>query len=327
MIINRIVKKVFDVCLLGLSISEVQNLNMSVRDVSDCSEAKDDNGVLCVIYDDMPLLTEKVLRALAKVCVNENCGFSLGNGFITKSGYCGTLRSVWIKETETYLPERHSYFVSVLQKKINAFHARNGVIIENSDSTFIDFTVKICAKAVIEPFVTISGNSYIGKKASIRQHSVITDSVVGDGCEVRASTLENSTVGDRSTVGPYAYLRNNARIGKDCRIGDFVEIKNSILADGVKAAHHSYVGDAEIGSATNVGCGTVFCNYDGKKKHRTVVGEKVFIGANCNLVAPIEVGNGAFIAAGSTVTRSVDENAFVIARSKQITKSFTGCKN
>ena len=323
MIINRIVKNVFPVSLFGLSIAEVQNRSLNARDISDFSEAVENDGVLCVIYDDMPLITDKILLSLAKICIAENCGFSLNNGFIVKSGFCGTLRCCETVETEVFIPEKISFFNAELQKRINALHAKNGVVIEDARSTFIDFTAKICAKAVLKPFVTVTGDSYIGKNTIVGQNSVIHNSRIGDDCVVRSSTIENSTVGDRSAIGPYAYLRNGARIGKDCRVGDFVEIKNSTLFDGVKAAHLSYIGDAEIGSGTNVGCGTVFCNYDGKKKHRTVVGQRVFIGANTNLVAPISVGDGAFIAAGSTVTHSVDDNAFVIARSRQITKSFT----
>ena len=122
----------------------------------------------------------------------------------------------------------------------------------------------------------------------------------------------------RASVGPYARLRR-ATIGEDCRVGDFVEVKNSTLENGVKAAHLSYIGDAAVGERTNVGCGTVFCNYDGKTKHKTTVGCDCFIGANTNLVAPLVVGDKAFIAAGTTVTRDVDEKTFTIGRVRQDT--------
>lgn len=132
---------------------------------------------------------------------------------------------------------------------------------------------------------------------------------------MRCSRLTDCVVGDNCTVGPYAHFRNGAVVGDDCRIGNFVEIKNSRLGQRVKAAHLAYIGDADVGEGTNVGCGVIFVNYDGKAKHRTEVGNNCFIGCNSNLVAPLKLGNGCFVACGTTVNRDVPDGAFVIGRS------------
>ena len=142
--------------------------------------------------------------------------------------------------------------------------------------------------------------------------SKIMNSIVCDGVKIVNSVLENCVVKNNSTIGPFCYLRNNAFIGKNCRIGDFVEVKNSFLDDGVKASHHAYIGDAFVGRNTNIGCGTVFANYNGKIKQKIFVGENVFIGANVNLVAPIDVGKNSFIAAGTTVREDLEDSTFFV---------------
>ena len=142
--------------------------------------------------------------------------------------------------------------------------------------------------------------------------SKIVNSIICDECRITNSVIENSVVRNGSTVGPFSYLRQNSFVGKNCRIGDFVEVKNSCLDDGVKASHHAYVGDAYVGKNTNIGCGTVFANFNGKIKQKTFVGENVFIGANVNLVAPVSVGKNSFIGAGTTVRENLDENTFLV---------------
>lgn len=321
MIINRITRNLFpSFTLCGLSVAEVQSRLINVNEIRSASEAVSDDGLICVIYDDVPLITDELIRSLGKTALAENTGFSLGDGYIVKKGYHGVLTPCSDPLAEKFTPENYSRVVKTIKSYILKEHTKNGVIIPDPDSVFIDFDVKICSKAVIRPNVTIEGNSYIGKGTYIGENTVIKNSHIGDECRLSSCTVEDSRTGDRTKLGPYSYLRNNAVVGNDCRIGDFVEIKNSRLGDGVKAAHLAYIGDADIGDGTNVGCGTVFCNYDGKNKHRSVVGKNVFIGANVNLVAPITIESGVFIAAGSTVTRSVPENAFVIARARQIVK-------
>ena len=210
---------------------------------------------------------------------------------------------------------------NLLKDRILDAHLLAGVNIVDKTTVFIDDTVKIASGAQILPFSRVEGDSIIKANAKISA-SYIRNSVVESCASVEMSHIVDSCVRARATVGPFARLRG-AQIGAGCRIGDFVEVKGSRLGDGVKASHLSYVGDAEVGDGTNVGCGTVFCNYDGKDKHKTTVGSKCFIGANTNLIAPVVVGDNAFIAAGTTVTRDVCDSSFTIGRVRQDTKTKT----
>ena len=179
---------------------------------------------------------------------------------------------------------------------------------------------KIGQGAVIFPNNALLGESEVGAGAMLYPNNILEDSSVGGGCRVTASVLREASVGENTTVGPFAHLRPGAQVGKNCRVGNFVEIKNSKIGDGTKIGHLTYVGDAEVGKNCNIGCGVVFCNYDGKTKHRTVVGDHCFIGSNVNLVAPVTLGDGCYIAAGTTVTQDVPAGAFVIGRVRSSSK-------
>ena len=150
--------------------------------------------------------------------------------------------------------------------------------------------------------------------------SRISDSDIGDNTSVLSAVILNSTIGENVSVGPFAYIRPGSYIADRVKVGDFVEIKNSKIDSGTKISHLTYVGDSDVGYGVNFGCGTITVNYDGLKKHRTVIGNNVFIGCNTNLVAPVEVGDNAFIAAGSTITDEIPPKSFAIARQRQITK-------
>lgn len=163
----------------------------------------------------------------------------------------------------------------------------------------------------------ICGSTHISAGAAVLPYCYLYNADVAAGAEIRASTVEESSIGINSTVGPYANIRNGAHIGDNCRVGDFVEIKNSSLGDGSKVAHLSYIGDASVGQRVNVGCGVVFANYDGKVKNRSVVGDDCFIGCNSNIVAPVNIEKGAYIAAGTTVCADVEEYALVIGRCRE----------
>ena len=178
-------------------------------------------------------------------------------------------------------------------------------------------SAKIGRGAVIWPNNVLLGDCMIGEGAVLYPGNLIEDSSVGAGAVLTASVIKGSQVGAGAQIGPFAHLRPGSQVGENCRVGSFVEVKASRLGRGVRAGHLAYIGDADVGENTNIGCGVVFCNYDGTQKHRAQVGEACFIGSNVNLVAPVEIGEGSYIAAGTTVTRSVPPHSFVIGRSRQ----------
>lgn len=205
----------------------------------------------------------------------------------------------------------------ILRRRINDAHMLNGVTIIDPDNTYIDADAVLEPDALIYPGVIIEKNSVVRSGAVIMQGSRICDSQIGEGATVQNSVVIQSKVGAYSQVGPYAYLRPGSNIGEHCRIGDFVEVKNSNIGNGSKVSHLTYIGDGDMGEDINVGCGVVFVNYDGQKKARCKVGDGAFIGCNTNLIAPVEVGSGAYIAAGATVTKDVPQDALLIARARE----------
>ena len=207
-----------------------------------------------------------------------------------------------------------------LRRRINTALMEQGVTMVDPDAVYIDAGVKVGRDVVIYPNVTLEGDTEIDEAAILYPGSRIENSFIGRGTTVQNSVILNARVGEHTTIGPYAYLRPGSEVGNGCRVGDFVEVKNAQIKDGAKVSHLTYIGDGEVGEKSNIGCGTVFVNYDGKKKYRTVVGKGVFVGCNSNLVAPVSVGDGAYIAAGSTVTDDVEADALCIARSRQVTK-------
>lgn len=208
----------------------------------------------------------------------------------------------------------------ILRQRINEKLMNEGVIMIDPDSTYIEDTVTIGTDTVIYPNNVIEGNTVIGSNCTLYQGSRILNSVIGDNVTIESSVLTDAKVGEGTTVGPFAYLRPKSNIGDHCRIGDFVEVKNSNIGDGTKVSHLTYIGDGDVGSGVNVGCGVVFVNYDGINKNRTVVEDNCFIGCNTNLISPVKVEHGAYIAAGSTVTDDVPSGALCIARERQTNK-------
>lgn len=198
----------------------------------------------------------------------------------------------------------------------NLAYMQAGVNFIDLKMAYIDEGVKIGKGTTIYPCVVLEGDVTIGENCVIGQNTRIKDSVIGDGTNVQSSVILESKVGCETTVGPFAYLRPGSDIGNKCRVGDFVEIKNSKLGDGAKASHLTYVGDSDVGEKVNLGCGVVFVNYDGSKKTRSVVDDGAFIGCNVNLISPVHVGKQAYIAAGSTITDDVPDGALYVARSR-----------
>ncbi|MCA0989567.1 bifunctional UDP-N-acetylglucosamine diphosphorylase/glucosamine-1-phosphate N-acetyltransferase GlmU [Guptibacillus algicola] len=207
-----------------------------------------------------------------------------------------------------------------MKKRINEKHMRNGVTLIDPDATYISPDATIGQDSVIYPGTTISGEVVIGDETVIGPNSEIKDSKVGSKSVVKQSVVHNSDVGNDVTIGPFAHVRPSSEIHDGVKIGNFVEVKKSVMGEGSKASHLSYIGDAEIGKEVNLGCGSITVNYDGKNKYLTKVEDGAFIGCNVNLIAPVNVGKGAFVAAGSTITDDVPEQALSIARSRQTNK-------
>ena len=199
-------------------------------------------------------------------------------------------------------------------------HIENGVIFYSTDGVLISPDAVIEKGAVILPGSIIKGKSFIGANATIGPNSLISDSSIGEGSVINASQILSSKVGSNVSIGPFTQLRPDSVISDNAHIGDFVEIKNSTIGEGTAVAHLTYVGDSDVGSNVNFGCGVVTVNYDGTSKNRTQIGDYAFIGCNTNLVAPVKVGSCAYTAAGSTITDDVPDGALAVARSRQTNK-------
>ncbi|HTX59241.1 MAG TPA: DapH/DapD/GlmU-related protein, partial [Verrucomicrobiae bacterium] len=192
-----------------------------------------------------------------------------------------------------------------MNARLCAAHMRDGVTIVDPDATYLEPELAIGRDTVIYPNTTIGLLSEIGRGCAIGPNSRLSDAKLGSAVTVRESVVIESTVGDGVTIGPFAHLRGRTALGDEVRVGNFVEIKNSRLARGVKASHLTYLGDAVIGQDTNVGAGTITANYDGTNKHVTTIGENVRIGSNSSLIAPVTIGDGALTGAGAVVTKDV----------------------
>ena len=208
----------------------------------------------------------------------------------------------------------------IMQKRINEYHMRNGVTMRNPESVYIEDGVEIGNDTEICQNVTIKSGTKIGSDCVIGSGSMLDRAVIHDGVDVLSSVILESEVDEGTHVGPFAYIRPNCHVGKEVKFGYFVELKNSNIDDGTKISHLTYIGDSDVGKRVNFGCGTVTCNYDGKKKYRTTIGDDCFVGCNTNFVSPINVGDGVYIAAGSTITEDIPENSLSIARARQVNK-------
>ncbi len=213
------------------------------------------------------------------------------------------------------MEQREKERISILEK-----HILGGVDIPCADGIIISPEVKIGAGTQILPGTIITGETVIGSDCVIGPQSKVESCVIGDESVLNATQCENSTIGNRVKVGPFTHLRPNCVIADGVHIGNFVEVKNSVIGADTKISHLTYVGDSDVGSGVNFGCGCATANYDGTRKFRTTIGDKAFIGCDTCLVAPVKIGNGAYTAAGSVVTEDVPDGTMAIARSRQSIK-------
>lgn len=214
----------------------------------------------------------------------------------------------------------------IAKEMILNYHLDNGVEIVSADGVIIAPDVKIGTDTKILPGTILKGNTVIGSGCTIGPNTLIENSTIGDDTILNSIQCLESKIHNNVKIGPFTQIRPNSEIKSGVKIGDFVEIKNSVIGESTAVAHLTYVGDSDVGSHVNFGCGTVTVNYDGVNKYRTTIGDNAFIGCNTNLVAPVTVGNGAFTAAGTTVTNDVPDNAFAIGRSRQENKLNMGKK-
>lgn len=200
-----------------------------------------------------------------------------------------------------------------------------GVTILKPETCLIDASVEVAPDTIIEPFVQLLGQTRVGAECRIRSYSTLENAIVGDRVTIRqSSVLTDCTIGEEAIIGPFSHIRPASNIGPRAHVGNFVETKKTTLGEGAKANHLAYLGDATVGAKTNVGAGVITCNYDGKNKFPTVIGEGAFIGSDSTLVAPVNIGDGAYIGAGSCITREVPADALAVARARQIVKEGWG---
>lgn len=207
-----------------------------------------------------------------------------------------------------------------LRRRKNISLMEEGAILIDPKTTYIQDKVKIGKDTIIYPGVILQGNTIIGENSEIIGNTRIIDSIIGNNVRIESSVIEESQIDDEVTMGPFAHMRPKAHLMKKVHIGNFVEVKKSILHEGVKAGHLTYLGDADVGANTNIGAGTITCNYDGKNKFKTNIGKNAFIGSDTMLVAPVNIGDNALLGAGSTITKDVPSNALGVCRAKQIIK-------
>ncbi|MBG9981433.1 bifunctional UDP-N-acetylglucosamine diphosphorylase/glucosamine-1-phosphate N-acetyltransferase GlmU [Facklamia sp. DSM 111018] len=208
----------------------------------------------------------------------------------------------------------------LMNERIINQHMRNGVTFTNPSTVYIESDVTIGQDSLVEGGVHLKGKTQIGTGCQIGSHTTIINSEIGDQVSVQQSVIEFSEVDQKVTIGPFAHLRPKSKLAEGVHIGNFVEVKNSYIGKNSKAGHLAYIGDADVGQDVNISCGVIFCNYDGKRKYRSVIGDQVFLGSNANIISPVEIGDRAFIAAGSTILKDVEEEALAISRSEQVNK-------
>ena len=208
----------------------------------------------------------------------------------------------------------------VMRRRINKQHMVNGVSFVNPDATYIDVDVEIAPEVQLEANVTLKGQTKIGAETILTNGTYIVDSEIGERAVITNSMIEESSVADGVTVGPYAHIRPGSSLAKDVHVGNFVEIKGSAIGENTKAGHLTYIGNSEVGANVNFGAGTITVNFDGQKKYKTIIGNNVFVGSNSTIIAPVELGNNSLVGAGSTIDKDVPANAIALGRSRQINK-------
>lgn len=330
-------KKNYDCVVVSMILDDGANYGRIIRDKDDnvakIVEAKDasseellvkevNSGVYCIdnklLFEYLPQITNN--NAANEYYLTDIVSLLINDG---KKVGCFVLPNA-IEGSGVNTKQELMALESELKLLINNYWMSQGVIIVDPKSTTISMHAKLGKDVVIYPNSLIAGCCEIGDGSVIKANCHIEDSRIGANCIIESSKIINSTVMNNVNVGPYAHIREHSCIGDDCRVGNFVEIKNTTMKTGSKCAHLSYLGDSDLGCNVNIGCGVVTVNYNGAQKFRTLIGDRAFIGSNVNLIAPIEIGAGAVVAAGSTLSKNVNEHDLVIERSEIIIKDQGG---
>lgn len=240
--------------------------------------------------------------------LTDTIGLAVADGLIVQALILDDPSEAIGINTRAHLAEAET----IIRQRINLAHMLGGVTIIDPQSTYIEAGVTIGRDTLIWPNTHLQGSSQIGERCSIGPNTIVRDTIIGNGCEVLASVLESALLEDDVEMGPFARLRKGAHLAKGVHMGNFGEVKDSYLGPGVKIGHFSYIGDAKIGAETNIGAGTITCNYDGKKKHATEIGEDAFIGSDTMLVAPLKIGDRSRTGAGAVVTKDVPPDTLVV---------------
>ena len=290
-----------------------------------------DKEYTVVLYSDTPLITRRTVKAaLEEARLNNLNVLRMTRGFVFKTDYIMTAEKIYTDKTYYYDEQdfitvygfsQLAYIIDILKKRILDYHTNRGVQLEDEVSTFIGCEVSIGEGVVIGAGNNIIGKTVIKDGARIGRDNNIEDCIISENASVEKSKMVHSYIGKNTSVGPFANLRKDNIVGDNCHIGDFVELKNCRIGDGCKIGHLTYAGDIVMGKECNVGAGVVFANYDGKDKHVSHIGDRVFIGSSSTVVAPVTLGDGSFIAAGSVITQDVPAGALAVARSRQTVKT------
>ncbi|MBR7114236.1 MAG: bifunctional UDP-N-acetylglucosamine diphosphorylase/glucosamine-1-phosphate N-acetyltransferase GlmU [Firmicutes bacterium] len=301
----------------------VRNLNGEVRAIVEERDASEEEKRICEINTGAYCFEAASLREALQQLTTDN---AQGEYYLTD--VIGILAALG-KTVTSYLCADAAETAGVndrvqlanaaaeLRRRKNRALMLSGVTIIDPDDTYIEDTVTVGQDTIIEPQTYLRGNTVIGANCHIGPFAEIENSSLADGCRAQRCLIIESEAAENCNIGPFAYLRPGTRLARKVKAGHFVEIKKSEVGEGSKVPHLSYIGDTTIGRDVNIGCGTITCNYDGKKKHRTVIADRAFIGSNTNLVAPVSVGEGALVAAGSTITEDVPDGALGVARGRQ----------
>lgn len=285
---------------------------------------------IVVLFSDTPLITKKTVNAAVDEAYNSGkTVIKMTRGYVFNCAYIMNADKIYTENTFYFDEEdfitAFSYkqvglITDILKNRILDFHMGQGVHFEDIACTVIGCDVIIDEDVTVGFNNVIRGKTHIKSGARIGNGNVIEDCVIESGAKIEASHLKRSVIGKGTSVGPYANLRENNIVGENCKIGDFVELKACKVGDGTKMSHLTYAGNLVIGKNCNVGAGVVFANYDGKDKHTTVVGDEVFIGSSSTIIAPVEILDRAFVAAGSVINSDVPKDALAIGRARQVVK-------